>query len=175
MDTSEGLEDTHNVMMRKYTDIPEWAYALWLVVMSVATVLVCQFTPFYMPWWASIFAILMGTVMTVPIGLIAAVSGTQVGLNVLTEFVIGLIIPGQTIAVISFKSLGYNVLIQALSLAGDLKLGHYMHIPPYAMVAAQLIGTLIGIFFNTGGAFFVLDILKSPVIFEDPLWKVTLF
>ena len=97
----------------------------------------------------------MGVVMTIPIGLIQAVSGTQIGLNVITEFVIGLIIPGQTVAVASFKSMGYNVLIQALSLVGDLKLGHYMHIPPIALVAAQLMGTLLGIIFNTAGAFFV--------------------
>lgn len=112
----------------------------------------------------------MGLVMTIPIGLIQAISGTQIGINVLTEFVIGLLIPGQTIAVISFKSLGYNVLIQALSLVGDLKLGHYMHIAPISMVAAQLIGTVIGIVFNTGGAFYVLDTLTTPRIFVDDAW-----
>jgi hypothetical protein len=68
----------------------------------------------------------MGVVFTVPIGLVQAISGWQVGLNVLTEFVIGLLIPGQTLAVIGFKSLGYNIVIQALNLVSDLKLGHYM-------------------------------------------------
>lgn len=171
LDLSDGLNDTHNVLMRQYRDFPEWVYGVWLAFCTVFTVLVCMFTPFVMPWWAAIFGIAMGAVMTVPIGLIAAVSGTQVGLNVLTEFVIGLMIPGQTIAVIGFKSLGYNVLIQALSLAGDLKLGHYMHISPISMFAAQLIGTLIGIIFNTGGAFYVMDVLKSPAIFVDKQWN----
>lgn len=178
--TEHGLTDTHNRLMNAYKDIPEWTYAVWLLVMSILSVIVCQFTPFFMPWWydyfndrASIFAIALGGVMTIPIGIIQAVSGTQIGLNVLTEFIIGLLIPGQTIAVISFKSLGYNVLIQALALVADLKLAHYMHICPKSMVAAQLIGTLIGIFFNTAGAFFVLDVMKSPVIFVDPEWLAT--
>jgi hypothetical protein len=99
--------------------------------------------------------------------------GTQIGLNVITEFVIGLLIPGQTIAVISFKSLGYNVFV------GDIKLAHYMHIAPLSMVhiiltkvAAQLIGTIIGIIFNTVGAFVVMS-MSSPAIFVDNAWKAT--
>lgn len=113
--------------------------------------------------------------MTIPIGLIQAVSGTQIGLNVLTEFVIGLILPGQTVAVMTFKSLGYNTLIQALALVSDLKLGHYMHIAPISMVIAQMIGTVIGIIFNTGTAFFVIDALKNPHIFVDESWKGTYY
>jgi tellurite resistance protein TehA-like permease len=116
--------DTHNKLMSVYPDIPEWIYAAWLLAMSALTVLVCIYTPFHMPWWASIFGIGMGVVMTIPIGIIQAVSGTQIGLNVLTELVIGMLLTGQTIPVICFKSLSYNVLIQALSLVGDLKLGH---------------------------------------------------
>lgn len=84
-------------------------------------------------FWVFIFFI-TGSVFAIPIGIVQAVSGTQIGLNVLTEFVIGLMIPGQTLPVIAFKSLGYNILIQALALVADLKLGHYMHIAPIAMV-----------------------------------------
>ncbi|KAI8911443.1 OPT oligopeptide transporter protein-domain-containing protein, partial [Gorgonomyces haynaldii] len=54
LDTSEGLEDTHNRLMRAYYDIPEWIYLSWLCVFAVISVLVCQFTPFYMPWWATL-------------------------------------------------------------------------------------------------------------------------
>jgi hypothetical protein len=129
----DGLTDTHNVLMSAYPDIPEWVYLTWLAAFSIFAVMVTTFTPFYMPWyltskvrWATIFAILMGVVFTVPIGLVQAISGWQVGLNVLTEFVIGLLIPGETLAVIGFKSLGYNIVIQALNLVSDLKLGHYM-------------------------------------------------
>jgi tellurite resistance protein TehA-like permease len=85
--------DTHNKLMSVYPDIPEWIYAAWLLVMSALTVLVCIYTPFHMPWWASIFGIGMGVVMTIPIGIIQAVSGTQIGLNVLTELVIGMLLP----------------------------------------------------------------------------------
>ncbi|KAI8903160.1 OPT oligopeptide transporter protein-domain-containing protein [Gorgonomyces haynaldii] len=132
--TAEGLKDTHNVLMEAYPDFPEWAYAVWLLVFTVLSVVVCEITPFHMPWWATLLATFMAIVFTIPIGIIQAVTGSQIGLNVITEFVIGLISPGQTIYMATFKSFGYNVMIQALNLVSDLKLGHYMHISPYAML-----------------------------------------
>ncbi|KAI8903204.1 OPT oligopeptide transporter protein-domain-containing protein [Gorgonomyces haynaldii] len=168
--TAEGLKDTHNVLMEAYPDLPEWIYAAWLAVFTVLSVVVCEITPFHMPWWATLLATFMAIVFTIPIGIIQAVTGSQIGLNVITEFVIGLISPGQTIYMATFKSFGYNVMIQALNLVSDLKLGHYMHISPYAMVTAQLIGTVIGILFNTVGALYIMDSLQSPKIFVDDLW-----
>ena len=169
--TDGGLEDVHNRLMRAYRDIPEWMYATWLVAFTLIQIAVCQWTPFHMPWWASIMAIAMGVFSSIPIGIVQAITGTQIGLNVITEFVIGLILPGDARAVITFKSLGYNIVIQALNLVSDLKIGHYMHISPIAMVVCQLLGTLIGILFNTGGAFYILDIMTSPQVFHDPLWN----
>jgi hypothetical protein len=170
LETAGGMNDTHNRLMREYRDIPEWIYGSWLIAFSILTVIICIATPFYMPWWASIFAIILGIVFTIPVGIVQAISGTQIGLNVITEFLIGLIIPGETVAVATFKSLGYNTMIQALALVADLKLGHYMHISPISMVIAQLVGTLIGVIFNTGGVFFVLDMMTSPKIFSDAQW-----
>jgi hypothetical protein len=39
-------------------------------------------------------------------------------------------------------------------------------------VASQLIGTIIGIIFNTFGAFIVMS-MSSPAIFIDNAWKAT--
>jgi hypothetical protein len=71
----EGLKDTHNRLNSVYPDIAEASYGIYMLVLSFATILVCQFTPFYLPWWASILAILMGALLTVPIGLVQAVTG----------------------------------------------------------------------------------------------------
>ncbi|KAI8616514.1 OPT oligopeptide transporter protein-domain-containing protein [Chytriomyces sp. MP71] len=77
-------------------------------------------------------------------------------LNVLSEFVIGLMIPGKTVAVNCFKSWGTNNLAQALSLSADLKLGLYLRIPPIAMVSAQFLGTFINALVGTCAAYFVM-------------------
>lgn len=173
IDARHGLRDTHSRLMAAYSDVPEWAYALWLVFFSIVSVIVTQTTPFYMPVGSGILAIIMGAVVTIPFGLVQAVSGTTFFLQTMAQFMIGFIIPGDPAGVACFTSLCSNIVYQALLLTADLKLGQYMHIAPYYMVACQLIGTIIGIVVNTGGAFLVLDVIKDPKIFIDPQWKGT--
>jgi ABC-type microcin C transport system permease subunit YejB len=124
--------------VQSYEDVPEWGYTLWLGVFSIVTILVCQFTPFYMPVGITIFAILLGALVTIPFGLVQAVSGTTFYLQVLSQFIIGYILPGNPSRVACFTSLCSNIVYQALLLTADLKLGHYMHIDPYSMVACQV-------------------------------------
>ncbi|ORY45751.1 OPT superfamily oligopeptide transporter [Rhizoclosmatium globosum] len=148
--------DKHVVMMEAYPDVPDWAYLAFLAVCSVGGVLVSVFTPFNMPWWGVFFNIFIVSVMVVPYGAVQAITGIGLYINVLTEFIIGLMIPGQTVAVMAFKSWGTNSLIQSLQLSQDLKIGQYLHIPPYAMVGAQFLGTLINAVVATGAAWFMM-------------------
>ncbi|KAF5385559.1 hypothetical protein D9757_006749 [Collybiopsis confluens] len=48
-------------------------------------------------------------------------------------------LPGRPIALMIFKTLGYNTMSQALIFTSDLKLAHYMKIPPRPMFFAQVI------------------------------------
>ena len=50
------------------------------------------------------------------------------GLNVITEFVAGLIMPGDPIANVTFKTYSYIAQSQAIFFLSDLKLGHYMKV-----------------------------------------------
>ena len=138
LDDEVDSHDIHNILMSAYPDISEWKYLAFLGLCSVAMVIVSWITPFSMPIWAILLCLFMSMASVLPIGIITAISGTTLGLNVLTEFVIGLLIPGKTIAVMTFKSLGTNCVIQALDLLSDLKLGHYMKINPRHMVFAQV-------------------------------------
>ncbi|KNC97645.1 OPT family small oligopeptide transporter [Spizellomyces punctatus DAOM BR117] len=152
--------DIHNELMKAYPEVPEIVYLGILVVMTIAMILVAQFSAFEMPIWAVLLAIGLAGIMILPIGVILAITGTQMFLNVLTEFVIGLMIPGKTVAVMAFKSLGTNTAIQAMSLLGDLKLGHYMKIAPRAMLAAQFYGTFVGAIVSTIATFFVMSSME---------------
>jgi OPT oligopeptide transporter protein len=97
LDTSHGLEDTHNKIMRDYWDLPEWAYLIWLGVFSAIAVLVCQITPYHMPWWATLFAIGLGICLVIPLGIVQAITGTPIGINNAISVIIGYIIPGDII------------------------------------------------------------------------------
>jgi OPT family oligopeptide transporter len=83
-------------------------------------------------------------VFTVPIGVIEAMTNIEMGLNVITELIIGYALPGRPIAMMMFKTWGYITMIQALSFTYTLKLGHYMKIPPRSMFFCQIIGTVVG-------------------------------
>ena len=60
------------------------------------------------------------------------------GLNIITEYVFGLIYPGRPIANVCFKTYGYISMAQAVSFLSDFKLGHYMKIPPRSMFLVQV-------------------------------------
>ena len=60
------------------------------------------------------------------------------GLNIITEYVMGIIYPGRPIANVCFKTYGYMSMAQAVSFLNDFKLGHYMKIPPRSMFLVQV-------------------------------------
>ncbi|CAG8637295.1 2519_t:CDS:2, partial [Scutellospora calospora] len=60
----------------------------------------------------------------------------------------GYVLPGYPIANIYFKTYGYMSLYQCLLFVQDLKLGHYMKIPPKNMFISQIWGTFVGVIVN---------------------------
>jgi OPT oligopeptide transporter protein len=60
----------------------------------------------------------------------------------------------------AFKALGTNAVDQAVSLLGDLKLGHYLKISPLDMMIAQIYGTLLGAYINTSSMIWALETFK---------------
>ncbi|KAK3832927.1 MAG: OPT family small oligopeptide transporter [Linnemannia elongata] len=135
-------EDIHHKLMQAYPEVPDWWYAALFVGMTAISVFTCEYYG-YMPWWAVFLAILLAIIFALPVGLIQALTNQQPGLNIITEYVIGYILPGEPIPNVTFKTLGYISMTQAMLFTSDLKLGHYMKVPPRAMFWAQLMGTTI--------------------------------
>ncbi|KAG0320885.1 hypothetical protein BGZ97_012626 [Linnemannia gamsii] len=140
-------EDIHSRLMRVYPEVPDWWYAS-LFIISLALSFVACIVYNYMPWWAVFLAMAIAIFFVLPVGIVQAVTNQQPGLNIITEYVIGYILPGDPIANVTFKTYGYIVNVQALTFTSDLKLGHYMKIPPRIMFMAQLISTLIACTIN---------------------------
>lgn len=59
-----------------------------------------------MPVWALFVAIVIGAGFTLPIGIIYAITNNELGLNVITEFIIGYMVPGKPVR--SVKRQGKN-------------------------------------------------------------------
>lgn len=66
----------------------------------------------------------------------------QPGYDIIAQFIIGYVLQGKPIANLLFKIYGRISTIHALSFLADLKLGHYMKIPPRCMYTAQVMHKL---------------------------------
>jgi len=135
-------DDVHMRLMKKYRDAEDWWYAALFVVMVAISFGVVAGWPTGFPAWAYVVCMLIPIVWLIPIGLIQAITNVQLGLNVLTEFVIGYMVPGRPMAMMMFKNYGYICMSQALYFAQDLKLGHYMKVPPRVMFSSQVIASI---------------------------------
>ncbi|THG97283.1 hypothetical protein EW145_g7646 [Phellinidium pouzarii] len=135
--------DIHARLMSRYPQVPEWWYAIIFVSMFVFGVITIEVWPTQMPVWALVLALIIAFVYIIPIGMIQAITNQQVGLNVITELIIGYALPGRPIAMMMFKTWGYITMVQALNFTSDFKLGHYMKIPPRPMFWCQVVATVI--------------------------------
>ncbi|XP_050248507.1 oligopeptide transporter 1-like [Quercus robur] len=142
----EQLSDVHSRLMKKnYKEVPQWWFIAILVSMVGLALLTCEGFDgqLQLPWWGLLMACAVALIFTLPIGIIQATTNLQPGLNVITEMIIGYIYPGKPLANVAFKTYGYISMAQALYFLSDLKLGHYMKIPPRAMFIIQFSGTLV--------------------------------
>ncbi|KAH7170320.1 OPT oligopeptide transporter protein-domain-containing protein [Dactylonectria macrodidyma] len=138
--------DIHMKLMRKYKEAPTWWYmSLFGVMLALGFYTVLGY-PTNLSWWAFLLAIAISFGFALPIGIIQAITNTQIGLNVLTEFIYGYIQPGRPLALMIFKTFGYITMSQALSFVADLKFGHYMKIPPRTMFLSQVVATTFSCF-----------------------------
>ncbi|OJT15535.1 Sexual differentiation process protein isp4 [Trametes pubescens] len=155
--------DVHAQLMAKYPQVPEWWYGCILVVTFVFACLSIELFPTQMTIWALIVALLIALVYIVPVGMIQAVTNRQVGLkyvarprhppsttyqspppSVITELIVGYMLPGRPLAMMMFKTWGYLTMSQAMVFTSDFKLGHYMKIPPRPMFWCQVRAWQIG-------------------------------
>lgn len=137
--------DVHLRLMRQnYKGIPEWWYGIVFLGSFGLAIATIRAWNTEMPVWSLIVALLIAWVFLLPVGIIYSLTNIAVGLNVVTEFIIGYMIPGKPLAMMFFKTFGYITNNQAVTFAQDMKLGHYMKIDPRLLFWAQLIATIWG-------------------------------
>lgn len=147
-DTSEEeddlSEDVHyRLMQQNYKEVPEWQYLIVLLISMVIGMVGVGIYPTNTSPVVLVFGIIMPIIVIIPCGLIQAVTGIAVPLNILAEFIGGALTEGNANGLMYFKTYGYISVYQALAFSNDLKLAHYLKIPPRSTFAAQMIATLI--------------------------------
>ena len=114
--------------------MPVWAFVLALVICTASLIIMFPL---------QLTSLRQALVYTIPIGVIVATTNFEIGLNVITELIIGYALPGRPIAMMMFKTWGYISMLQALEFTANLKLGHYMKIPHRPMFFCQIVGSVV--------------------------------
>jgi len=142
--------DIHNRLMASYPEVPEWWFLICLLFaigMGCAAISGWQT---YTSVGVVFYGIALCLLFVVPIGIIKAITGIEVTLNVLAEFIGGSWVAGNALAMNYFKSYGYVTCAHALRFSNDLKLAHYVKIPPKHTFWAQMIATVVSSLVCTG-------------------------
>jgi OPT family small oligopeptide transporter len=137
-------DDVHMRLMRKYEECPTSWYLATFVVMIAVGIFVVEYYPVHLPWHGLLLALGVCGVFFVPIGIVMAITNTQSSLFLVCQLICGTIFPGRPVANMVFVMYGYITSTQGLKFAADLKLGHYMKIPPRLLFTVQLVATIVG-------------------------------
>ncbi|OQE03698.1 hypothetical protein PENSOL_c001G03443 [Penicillium solitum] len=146
----DEYNDVHNRLMREYKEAPEWWYLCILAIAFIFGCVCCGIYDTGMPIWGIVVGLLLCLFLQIPIGILLAVTNVEVTNNVIAEFIGGYAVKNNPIANMIFKSYGYIASAQSIQFVADLKLGHYMKIPPRTMFAAQTVATVIAAFVSIG-------------------------
>jgi len=160
-------KDRHWVAIQKYKEAPWWWYVILLALAFFAGLIVIFTGDTTLPWWGYITALALGAFIAPFSNLLFARLGNGIATNQLMKMVAGALHPGKPVANLYFSMWSHDVVSTSILLAGDLKIGQYLKIPPRVMVVTQIWGTLLGCFINYAVMATIVDnkreILLDPV------------
>ncbi|KAI8866229.1 OPT superfamily oligopeptide transporter, partial [Ramicandelaber brevisporus] len=163
-DSRNQPQDIHMKLMRNYPEVPVWWYAGFYIVACALGIVVCEHFGLDMRWYMFLVSMVLPLVFVIPIGMIQAVTNQQPGLNIITELIFGYIYPGNAIGNVTFKNFAYVTMAQALFLISDLKLGHYLKIPPRHLFICQTVGTIIAAIIQLLVAYWLLETVDDMCV-----------
>ncbi|KAF8168231.1 OPT oligopeptide transporter [Crassisporium funariophilum] len=135
--------DVHSRLMQYYPEVPMWWYG---IVGAIAFAFFCtaiEIVPTQLPIWAAVIGIILAAILAIPLAMLQAITNQQVPTQVMHELIAGYMLPGRPIANVIFKTIAFITTNQAINFAGDLKLGHYMKVPPRIMFSVQVVAAAI--------------------------------
>ncbi|PWY99371.1 OPT-domain-containing protein [Testicularia cyperi] len=143
-------DDVHAKFMRHYPETPDWWYAAAFLIALVFGVAMVEVYNTGLPIWAFLVSVLIPVVYILPTGFVYAMTGQAIGTNLIGELIVGYMLPGKPLPNMIFKAYALQGLLGGLQFVQDLKLGHYMKIPPRTTFIAQMSGVVVACFVQMG-------------------------
>ncbi|KAI5478852.1 proton-dependent oligopeptide transporter, POT family [Pseudohyphozyma bogoriensis] len=150
MRNAKSEPDIHMKLMMQYPEVPEWWYMTYLAVFSGMSIALIYVWDVQTPIWALIVSLLLGFVYVLPGGFVYAMTSQEIGINLLVELMAGYMLPGQPLGNMIFKTYSLQSIGYALTFVQDLKLGHYLKVPPRATFWAQIIASICSCLVQVG-------------------------
>ncbi|KAK7687874.1 hypothetical protein QCA50_009093 [Cerrena zonata] len=158
--------DPHWQAMQKYPEVPWYWYGALLVLSFFAGLIVVLKGQTTLPWWSYILALSLGAFVAPFSNLLFARMGNGIATNQLMKMVAAGVQPGKPVANLYFSMWSHDVISSSINLAGDLKMGQYLKIPPRVMFVTQIWGVILGAIINYIVMISIVDaqreILLSP-------------
>jgi OPT family oligopeptide transporter len=158
----EGAMDVHSRLMSKYKEVPDWWFIVILTVAVIISIVFLKIYPLDTPVWLVFLVIGINLVFAVPLSLLSATTGTNLGLGSLIQVITGFMLPNNPNAFLFAQTLG------SWALAGygdnyvqDQKMAHYVKIAPRAVFRSQIISIVITCFVAVGTQDFILTSVKG--------------
>lgn len=143
--------DIHARLMKRYKNAPWYWWSTIVLIVFGMSVAMTEVYHTGLPVYGIVLAIVIGGIYMVPCGIIQGLTNVDANqLNVLSEFIGGYMFQGKPVANILFKTLSQDVVGQGLYFAADMKMGHYLKIPPRTLFWAQGLATILGAITQVG-------------------------
>ncbi|WAR63040.1 hypothetical protein PtB15_18B122 [Puccinia triticina] len=143
----------HREITKKMRDFPAYAYAAILVGATALAFLSCYLADSGLTPEALAVSLLISFVLSLFLW-----NSWYPSLYCTLSFFSGILFPGNAIGTMWFTMYGSTSVKQSVLMLKDLKLGTYMHLAPFSVVMAQLIGTITGGFVHI---FVMLSIVNA--------------
>ena len=145
-----GGEDVHCRLMGRYDDAPMLWYLMTFIAMFAIGVFVVEYYPVHLPWYGLLLALCITTLLYIPVGIVMAITNQHSSLYLICQLICGAVFPGRPVANMVFVTYCYISSAQGIKFSSDLKLGHYMKIPPRLLFQVQMVATLVSSFTQIG-------------------------
>ncbi|KAA1075364.1 hypothetical protein PGT21_034305 [Puccinia graminis f. sp. tritici] len=150
--TRKGLEeeevDKHQIVCRKYAEVPLWVYLSMLFFAVSVAFLAASLTDSGLSAPALVVALVLAGVLTIASAYLKATTGASLEVEPVIQMLGGMAFPSDAFGNMWFTTYGSATVSQSISMLQDLKLGQYMHLPPISVLIFQTIGTVAGVIFN---------------------------
>ncbi|KAG9008886.1 hypothetical protein FRB90_008679 [Tulasnella sp. 427] len=136
-------DDIHARLMKRYPEIPgAWSAGVLLVSLGLAITAI-KIADLDTPVWALFLAMAISFVYSIPALYIYSYSGKAPTMNLTFELVAGSIWRGRPLALMTFKIISVQWLLLGVSFIENLKLGHYLKIPPRSTFTVQIVAAIV--------------------------------